>query len=108
VTDRAQLADRLALAIVEHGPSAATALANRVAARKADVLAELKAKPMFVHEGRGRGSKWRLDGNRCDPLREPLGTDPRDDLGLAVTRDEFDLLRRRVDELERLLAEVRA
>lgn len=99
------LADRLALAIVECGPASGTRLAVLVAAQKAAVLGELKANPMFEQTGRARGSRWRLAGNHVQPPWEPLGTDPRAGLVSEVTPAEFDLLKRRVDELERRLAD---
>jgi hypothetical protein len=62
VTERptSTLADRLALAIIEHGPLPGDRLALNVGARKADVLYELKSNPMFEHSGGGRWSRWRL------------------------------------------------
>lgn len=111
MTGRPQLADRLALAIVEHGPTSGTRLAVLVAAQKAGVLAELKANPMFECVGRARGSRWRLAGNRNRPPWEPLGTDPRgesvSDDGVAVV-ERLAALECRVDELERRLAETEA
>ena len=71
----ATLADRLALAIVGHGPSAGATLAVRIGVRKATVLRALRTNPRFEQVGRGRGSRWRLAGNREDPYWEPLGTD---------------------------------
>ena len=35
-------------------------LARRVRRRHVDVLAELRADPRFEHDGRTRGSRWRL------------------------------------------------
>lgn len=83
VEQEATLADRLALAIVEHGPSAGSTLAARIGVRKATVLRELRTNPRFEQLGRGRGSSWRLAGNRMDPAWEPLGTDSSGRAGSA-------------------------
>jgi hypothetical protein len=54
------LADRVALAIVERGPTSGTRLALVVGARKSSVLAELRSDPRFVATGEGRATVWRL------------------------------------------------
>jgi hypothetical protein len=48
-----ELADAIALAILEHGPSSCAELARLVVARKADVLAALKYDPRLEHTGAG-------------------------------------------------------
>jgi hypothetical protein len=128
MSDRPDLADRLASAIVEHGPqsTSTTKLALLVRTRRVDVAAELASNPLFGKTGSGRGTRWYLvDSTSEDPrdgVRDGLGREDRPGSGLDVTRDEFDRLSRqfdrlsrqsdglsrRVDELERLLAEVRA
>ncbi len=100
---RTLLADRLALAIVEHGPSSGTDLALWVAARKQTVLETLRADRRFESLGLGRGSRWRLAaGNRYYPAWEPLGTDPGDGAGETLPA-RVAALERRVAELERAL-----
>jgi hypothetical protein len=105
VTGRPDLADRIALAIVEHGPLPGSTLATLVAVRKATVLDELHTNPRFVQLGRRCGSRWRLAaGNHYDPGREPLGPN----LGDGSTYDmaeRLDALERRVVELECHLAD---
>jgi hypothetical protein len=97
---RPQLADRLALAIVEHGPSSGSRLAGRVAANKAAVLLELRTNPMFESTGRGRGSSWRLAGNRLRPPWEPIGTDS--------TADPYSDVILRIERLEQAVSELLA
>jgi hypothetical protein len=110
VTDRptaAELTDRLALAIIEHGPTAGSRLALIVGARKEAVLRELRSSRMFESTGRGRGSKWRLAGNRTEAPGEPLGTDSEGQPDRDLTR-RLDTLERRLAEVERQLAKVGA
>ena len=102
----AVLADRLALAIVEHGPASGSDLAIRVAARKTTVLRELQEDARFECLGSGRGSRWRLAGNRIDPRREPMGTEASDGRGETLA-EQLLALEARVAELERVLAETR-
>ena len=82
-------------------------LSTRVAVRKATVLEVLKADPRFECLGRGRGSRWRPAGNRNDPVWEPIGTDPGAGEGETLAC-QVDDLERRVVDLERMLAELRA
>ena len=107
MNDRPELADRIALAILEHGPSPGSDLALRVQARKATVLAELRSNRMFEQFGHRRGSRWRLAGNRYEPAQEPLGPNhgdhPTSDLA-----DRMDALERRLDAIERQIVEARA
>ena len=100
------LADRLALAILEHGPTCGSRLAVVVGARKDDVLRELRTNPRFENLGRNRGSRWRLAaGNRYDPPWEPLGTVPSGESELDVT-ERLAAVERRLAEVETRLAEV--
>jgi hypothetical protein len=101
------LADRIALAIVERGPSPGSTLATVVAARKATVLRELRTNPRFEQLGYGRGSRWRLAGNRYDPGREPLGPNPNEVPG-EVVADRLAAVERRLAELEQRFAETEA
>ena len=109
MTDRRDLADRLALAIVEHGPLPSGTLALLVKARRVDVAGELARNPIFAKSGSGRGTRWSLSTSASedprDGVRDGLGREDRAESGSNVTRAEFDLLRRRVDELEQRLAE---
>jgi hypothetical protein len=107
VIGRPQLADVLALAIMTHGPSPGSKLARCVGARKQAVLDELRANPLFEQIGRGRGSRWRLAGNRIDPTWEPLGTEVGGGPGQDAP-DRLDALERRVAALERQRAETEA
>lgn len=100
MTDR--LADRLALALIEHGPTSATHLAPAVKARKADVLRELRASARFERRGNGRGTRWRLSplGTEWDPK----GTDNPPGLGIPHAEGfavRLAALERRLDALER-------
>jgi hypothetical protein len=100
VSDRQYLADRLALAIVEHGPASAVELARRLRARRASVIAELDANPLFEHLGSGRGSRWRIaaqipvegHGNRWE---QKEAADRIDDMA-----ERLAALERRVASLE--------
>jgi hypothetical protein len=104
-TPKLELADRLALAIVEHGPLGCGPLARVVRARDVDVRRELHADSRFVHAGAGRGSRWWLvlpavsarDGKGRVP-GAGLGSDD----GLSL-RERVAALERRVAELERQL-----
>lgn len=101
------LADRIALAIIEHGPTSGSRLAAAVAVRKADVMRELRTNPRFDHVGRGRGSKWRYVGNRESPPWEPMGPNPGEGLGVdtgSALGDRLAALERRVAALERQAA----
>ena len=76
MNERQYVTDRLALAIIEHGPASASQLATRLAVRKADVLHELNARPLFENLGNGRGSSWRIAAHGVSRgLWEPKGTD---------------------------------
>jgi len=75
MTRRPDLPERLALALLAHGQLSGAWLSTLVAARKVRVPAELEANPMFERVGKGRGSLWRLDGNRMRPPWELQGTE---------------------------------
>jgi hypothetical protein len=94
--DSAPVADLLAFAIIEHGPSPGTNLALWVGVRKIDVLRELQANPMFEHVGRGRSSTWKLASEPLQAPWEPLGTES--------SADRLDDLAQRVHKLERRFA----
>jgi hypothetical protein len=102
------LADRLALALVEHGPESGSRLARHVHVRKRDVLAELRTSPRFVQVGRGRNATWRPEG--WDPRgtgQEPQRTRSEPRPGKAAgagERERLEALERRVARLERQLA----
>jgi hypothetical protein len=97
------LADRLALALLEHGPLPCERLARTIEARTADVRRELRADSRFEHAGAGRGSRWRLvlppSGSR-DGLGRNLSPGSGSDDG-PTTAARLDALERRVAELER-------
>lgn len=99
----AALADRIAAAIAERGPTSATQLAKAVQARKQSVLAELRTNPTFVACGEGRETSWRLTRagepvpGRCEALT-----------GVAIPPalvERLEALEQRDAELERRLAE---
>jgi len=80
VNGRPDLADRVALAIVEHGPTSCELLARLVEARTSDVRAALRADPRFERVGTGRGSRWRLSLPAWDGLgRIPTAGSRSDD-----------------------------
>jgi hypothetical protein len=81
------LADRLALAIIEHGPLAGSDLAGRVGAQKSAVLRELRTNPMFAQSGRGSASRYGL----VAADREPIGTDQEPTYGVASHDHDSDL-----------------
>lgn len=103
------LADRLALALIEHGPTSAARLALAVAARKADVLRELRASARFERAGAGRASRWRLapPTNAWEPKGtgwEPKGIDYPTGVGVSLAEDfgvRLAAIERRLDALER-------
>jgi hypothetical protein len=106
---RAQLlADRLALAILEHGPTAGAKLARLVATRDAEVRRVLERDPRFVRVGAGRGSRWHLTLPGPLALWDEMGRDSR-----AGSRSEdavngterLGALERRLAEVERRLAD---
>jgi hypothetical protein len=101
----ADLADRLALAILEHGALPTAKLATAVRTRRVDVTAALEESPLFVKTGRGRGTRWSLAEHRPDGVWDGMGREDRGGSRSEVTRAEFERLRRRVDELERRLAD---
>jgi hypothetical protein len=106
VSHRRELADQLALATVEHGSRSTAKLALIVRVRRVDVAAELAANPLFAKTGGGRGTRWShatsASEDPRDGVRDGVGRDDTRESRAEVTRDEFDLLRRRVKVLERL------
>jgi hypothetical protein len=101
---RPDLADRIALAILEHGPSAGSALALLVGARKATVLEALRTNRMFERVGNGPGSRWRVAREPIQGAWEPIGRDHWDESGSDDGLDVAERLRaleRRVAQLER-------
>jgi hypothetical protein len=104
VTGRLELADRLALALLEHGPLGCGPLARVVRAPNVDVRRELHADTRFVHHGAGRGSCWRLvlppvsarDGKGRVPSAGS-GTDDR-----LTLPERVAALEQRVADLEQL------
>lgn len=70
----------------------------RLACEALDRAEDRLGVPPFECLGRGRGSRWRLAGNRNDASGEPMGTDP--------SRCEGETLADRLAEVERRLAEV--
>jgi hypothetical protein len=101
-----ELADRLALALLVHGPLSTDRLARNVRARKADVVLELRSNALFEPFGAGRSSRWRLE--RPPSPRDQQGTDSPTgsytEHALQITR-RLRALERRVAELERHLAD---
>lgn len=95
-----ELADRLAVALIEHGPCPGEQLARIVRARRTAVVAALTGDERFVRVGRGRGTRWTLALARWDGM----GREDRPGSGEPVTRAEFDALRRRVARLEQRTA----
>lgn len=61
-------ADRLALAIVERGPSSGSDLALVLGVRKETVLRVLRTSSRFERVGSGKSSAWRLAGTEREPL----------------------------------------
>jgi hypothetical protein len=102
----AVLADRLMLAMVEHGPTSGSRLARLVHVRKCDALAELRTNSRFAKVGRGRGSRWRPAGwHPRGTGQEPQGREARPDRGKTAgvgDRERLEALERRVAELEGL------
>lgn len=107
----AVLAERLALAIVTHGPSSGSDLARKVGAIKAAALHVLRTNSIFARVGHGRASKYGLavPAGRSEPLgtdAEPLsgraGHNPDSHLtdDLRETLAAFSM---RLDAIERLL-----
>jgi hypothetical protein len=76
VNDHVDLADRLALAIAEHGPAPGSRLALILGVRKSVVLRELRDARRFALVGRGRAASWRLVGTDREPLRRLARADP--------------------------------
>lgn len=103
MTGRPDLADRLALAVLEHGPLPCERLARLVEVRTAAVRQVLDADPRFEHVGAGRGSRWRLSlppANAWDGLGRILSPGSMSDDGLDLA-ERLRALERRVAQLER-------
>jgi hypothetical protein len=102
VTERSDLGDRIALAIVGHGPLSCERLARVVTARTVDVRSALRSDPRFARTGAGPGTRWTValrsrDGRgRVDP-----GVSDSDDA--VAVRTRLDAIERRLAKLERLL-----
>jgi hypothetical protein len=92
------LADRLALAIVEHGPLPCERLARTVKSRTCDVRDPLRRDPRFEHRGAGRGSRWRLG---LEPPERPW-----DGLGRILSPERRSPVEARLDELDLRVAEL--
>lgn len=100
------LADRIALALIEHGPTSCERLARIIEARTATVRAVLRTDERFERAGAGRGSRWRL---ALDPHESPWdgwGRIPSEGSRQNVA-PRLAALERRVTQLERQLIEVR-
>jgi hypothetical protein len=104
MNDRPDLADRLALAILERGPYSGERLARYVRARRVDVVAAMTADPRFVRAGAGRGTRWTLALARWDGMgrEDTAGSMSEDGTTVAARLDDLE---RRIVELERRLAE---
>lgn len=103
MTGRPDLADRLALALVEHGPVSGRQVARIVAARWAVVFAVLRDDPRFVQTGGGRYATWNLSGNARATLQGDASDRVMETLALHVL-DRLDALERAVAELDHRLA----
>jgi hypothetical protein len=69
-------------------------LARRTRRRLADVLAALRGDPRFQHDGRGRGSRWRLAVAR-EGVWEGRGRKDRPGLTVRITlADQREYMRR--------------
>ncbi len=100
---RPDLADAIAVAIAEHGPTSCAELSRIVEARKTDVLRELRSASRFEHAGRGPSSTWRLAGTGREQLYGVASADPDSDLTLDL-RDLLTAILTRLGEIERRLA----
>jgi hypothetical protein len=98
VTYRASPADRLALAIAEHGPASGSRLAVILGVRKQVVLRELWDARRFERVGRGSTSSWRLVGTDREPTDRVARVDPDPE----VTRDLREMLDAILARLTRL------
>jgi hypothetical protein len=100
------LTDRIALALLEHGPTSCEQLARIVEARTSDVRRALRDDPRFEHVGAGRGSRWRLALEPSEAVWDGLGRilseGSRSTDGSAVEA-RLGELERRLDALERRL-----
>jgi hypothetical protein len=85
----------LARVIVSDGPSSGSRLAQRIHARKADVLRELHTNSAFVCISGGRYARWNLRGTGQEPLHGHASAE----LVCALIR-EVAALQRRVETLE--------
>ena len=101
------LADRIALALLEHGALPCERLARTVNGRIAEVRRLLRDDPRFERVGTGRWSRWQLaaavpdtPGGIRDGLGriESAGSMPTD--GLTNT-ERLEAIERRLDALER-------
>lgn len=92
MSGRPDLADRLAFAIVAHGPRAGSRLARDVVARKDDVLRELRVNARFEQVGRGRATTWRLAWEPHRAAWEPQTADDGRHLGKVSTLAPRDLV----------------
>lgn len=95
--DRADhLADLLAATLREGPPSGLSGsdLTRRTGRRKLDVLAVLDADGRFHRVGRGRSTRWRLQGTGREPHSRDAGADPHDeatpDLGGPENAEEVE------------------
>jgi hypothetical protein len=84
-----------------------TKLAVGLAVRKTTVLRELRGNPRFEQLGHGRGSSWRLAGNRYEPPWEPQGPNHGDGSGKDIA-DRLAAVDERLTAVERRLASIEA
>jgi hypothetical protein len=96
MTDRDLLVADLVRAILTEGPCSGSTLAQRVGARKADVLRLLHEYDIFERVGGGRYTGWRLVGTE----REPQQSDETGEFVLGIIR-RLQTLETRLDMLER-------
>ena len=80
------LADPIALALVERGPSSGSDLALALGVRKETVLRELRASSRFERVGSGRSSAWRLAGTEREPLHGVGSLDRDQSVAAALER----------------------
>jgi hypothetical protein len=101
VTDRASLADRLALEL-ERGPAPGSRLALILGVRKQVVLRELREARRFEMIGRGSTSSWRLVGTGWEPTGRVARPEPDPGVTLELRETLDAILARLTSETEKV------